>query len=341
MKLTCPHCSHELNASGAATGAGLRCPVCRQEVAFAGASAAAEPHGETPPRMEREARTAPRARDSRFGIPGWTWLILCSTLLGLFAVPVAWYASRSIRGRLEGDEAQQALAAARTWLQEKTPGPSADLEQKLAAILRYAFVDDATKLQVRRAMLQVADRKAARDAVAAREEAAAALQAEKLDEAKKHLEAYLQHPQAEPQKATEARRLLDEISLVNSPQRQSEVLTRLSDGDLANLRDGGSWPDGGLPQDPKLREMFIRNAEPLVQREWDQRRPPEKMFHLGQAVKNKGLELTWRGRISAIGEKTYDVRIEDVLDVRHGFREGELHTFDQTQLQAEDRAPQP
>lgn len=342
MKIICPHCRHELNVSSAATGAELRCPVCRQEVGKAGFPTENSPHWGAPPRVERKEKSLPGAPDRRLGIPGWTWLILGSALIGLFAVPVAWYASRSSRRNEARREAEQVLQEAEKGLQEEHPEAPVGQEQCLADVLKNPFVDEATKLRVRRMMSQIARRHAALEAVALFDAGTSALQAEKLDAAKKQFEDYLRHPQAEPREATEARRLLDEIAQVNSPDGQKRKrLSNLSDDDLAGIRDGGPWPDGTLPLHPQLREMFIRAATPLLQQEWDKRRSPEKMFQVGQAVKNRGIGIRWRGTVQSVDGSAYGVRIDEVVGEDQSFQKGEMHIFDKTELQAEDPAPVP
>ena len=83
--------------------------------------------------MERGEKPAFAPSTRRFGIPGWTWLILGSALLGLFAVPVAWRVSRSCRVVRAQREASEVATTAQQWL-AKEPGPSAELEEKLTAL---------------------------------------------------------------------------------------------------------------------------------------------------------------------------------------------------------------
>jgi len=341
MRITCPNCRHELNASDAAMVSDLRCPVCRQKVVSTGPAEVSSPAGEAPPRVVREEIASSTGPGRRFGIPGWTWLILGSALLGLFAVPVAWYASRSWRvGRHQG-VAEQVLKESEAWLKALRPGPSEALEQRLKALAENSFVDDVTKLDARRSLARIAVRKAAHAAAALHEEAFSVLEEEELGKTRETLEAYLQQPGAGLTESNDARRLLNEIELVTSPEQQKKRLAKLSDEELGRVRDGGSWPDYVLPEHPKLRSLFVRAARPLIQLECEKRWPAEKVFHKGQAVKNRGSGVTWRGTVQSVDKGVCVVLIEKVVGEELPFREGELHTFDETQLQAEDRALPP
>ena len=164
-----------------------------------------------------------------------------------------------------------------------------------------------------------------------------------LDEAESGLNKYLQHAKAELKAKTDAKRLLDEIALVRSSERQRRLLTNLSDGEFAKVRRGGPWPEGVLPVDADLTKMFLDAVQPLVRQEGDRRQPSENMLRKGQRVKNSGLGVKWRGRVESIEEEgnAYNVRIEEVVADGVPFRKGEIQTVDKAELQAEDPTPQP
>ncbi len=211
-------------------------------------------------------------------------------LLGLFAVPVAWRVSRSCRVVRAQREASEVAATAQQWL-AKEPGPSAELEEKLTALLEHPFVEEATKRHIRQLTRQISDRNAACDAAAVWERAMSAKRSRNLDEAESGLNKYLQHAKAELKAKTDAKRLLDEIALVRSSERQRRLLTNLSDGEFAKVRRGGPWPEGVLPVDADLTKMFLDAVQPLVRQEGDRRQPSENMLRKGQRVKKQ-----WPGR---------------------------------------------